>query len=110
MNCSRCDRVVTRKNVAGENSKGERLIARAEEIAAGQLIVRIERVIDLANETIDVVRRRRGNEEVRFATVIEERERAIGRRPRITSQQASDNGIRWTTERRDLAWIGDTCS
>ena len=42
MNRGRRSRVVTGKNVAGENCERKRLIARAEKIAAGKLVVFVE--------------------------------------------------------------------
>ncbi len=42
MNRGRRRRVVTGKNVARENGERKRLIARAEEIASGKLVVFVE--------------------------------------------------------------------
>ena len=110
MNIGRCNRVVSGENVTGENCERERLVARAEEISPGQLVVFIKRVIDLGDETVDVIRSRRRNEEVRQATVLEEWQWSIRRRPRIASQQTSDDGILRTTKFRNLARIGNARS
>src|ERR1700741_341200 len=110
MNFGWCSRVEARKNVAGKNCEWKRLVARAVKIASGKLVVFIERMIDFCDQAVDVIRRRRGDEEVRFAAVIEERQRPVRRRPGIAREQTSDNGICWTAKGSNLAWIRDTCS
>src|SRR5689334_4216884 len=65
-------------------------------------------MIDLGDQTVDVVRSRRGDKEVGPAGVVEERERTVRRGPRIPRQQTRDDGICWTTERGDLSRIGNT--
>ena len=55
MNFSWGNRVVTGKDVACENRKRKRLIARAVKIAARKLIVLIEGMIDLGNKTVDII-------------------------------------------------------
>src|SRR5438132_4353596 len=57
MDFRRRDRVVTGQNVAGENRQGKRLIAGAVKIAASELIVFIERMIDLPDEAVHVIQR-----------------------------------------------------
>src|SRR5262245_25539029 len=66
----------------------------------------MKRVVDLGDQTVDVVRRRCGDVEVRFAAVCDEQQWSIRRGPRIAWQQTSDDGICWTTECGDLARIG----
>ena len=55
MNGRGCDRVEAGKNVAGEDRERKLLIARAEKVTAGELVVFIERVIDFGDQTVDVV-------------------------------------------------------
>src|SRR6187200_1517023 len=98
MNRRRRYGVVTGKNVAGENGERERLIARAIKIAAGKLIVFIERMIDLRDQAVDVVRSGRGDEEIRLAAIVEERQWPVRHRPWIASQQACDDWIRRATK------------
>ncbi len=55
MDRRRRDGVVTGKNIAGENGERKRLIAGAVEISSRELVVGIERVIDLGDQAVDVV-------------------------------------------------------
>src|SRR6476659_123284 len=101
------DGVVTRQDVAGQNRERKRLVARAVEVAAGKLVILIERVVDLGDQTIDVIRSGRGDKKIRLAGVVEERQRSIWRGPRIARQQPRDHGIGWAAKRGDLAWVGN---
>src|SRR5712691_2219071 len=105
MDFCRRDRVVTGQNVAGENRQGKRLIAGAVKIAAGELIVFIERMIDLPDEAVHVIQRAGCDKDVRPARVVKQRQRSIWRRPWIARQQSGNDGIAWTAERRDFTRI-----
>src|SRR5438128_8860235 len=78
MDFRRRDRVVTGQNVAGENRQGKRLIAGAVKIAASELIVFIERMIDLPDEAVHVIQRSGCDKDVRPARVVKQRQRSIG--------------------------------
>src|ERR1041384_2012413 len=58
------DRVEAGENVAGKNRQRERLIAVSVIVAAGELIALAERVIDLRDQAVHVVKRRSRHEQV----------------------------------------------
>src|SRR5713226_10721804 len=105
MDFRRRDRVVTGQNVTGEKRQRKRLIAGAVKIAAGKLVVFIERMIDLPDEAVHVIQRPGRDKDVRPARVVKQRQRSIWRRPRVARQQSGNDGIGWTAERRDFTRI-----
>jgi len=104
MDFRRRDRVVTGQNVAGENRERKRLIAGAVKIAAGELIVFIERMIDLPMRLSTsfnalVVTKMFGR------PVLSNNGSVDLARPRVARQQSGNDGVAWTAERRDFARI-----
>src|SRR2546423_4414032 len=90
VDCRRRDRVVAGQDVAGEYGERERLIRSAVEVARGELVVAVAGVVNLRDEAVNVVRGARGDEEVGAARIVEERQRAVRGRPRITREERSE--------------------
>ena len=93
-------RVIAGQNVAGQDCQRERLIAVAEEIARGQLILFVERVVDLSDQAVDVIQCAGGHKQIRRARVVKQRQRTIRCGPGIPRQQTGNHGIRRARQER----------